>query len=421
MTGILTASGMPVPILLVSPFIDPQAVGEPRWCYDLARAIAARTETIIIAQTPRKRDYTITDLFPESIVYEHNPWKLDFVPPRIHAMFKPNYLQFYIEARRALKQSIDPALIACAHHFGPLALRFPSPLRGLGIPYVIGPLGGSLPTPPAFAGERSRQPWYYRFRDFDGMRFRHDPMLRSSYEEAACVVGVAPYVRGLLSSMKLRGFETRPEIAAAVPGPEVTEALRRRRERQEPIRFLIVSRLVFSKGVQFALQAAARLPSDIDWRIDILGDGTLRSALARQIIDLGLSERVTLHGHVARLEVDKFYRDADVFLFPSIREPSGAVVFEAMSWGLPMIVADYGGPSRHVRDSYGRRIPVDSREAFVIGLAEAMTQLSRSPATRTRMGAAAACAAGESESLDAMATYFLDLYDRVRRGEVGRG
>ncbi len=406
--------------LLVSPFIDKQAVGEPRWCYDLAHAIAARTDTIIVSQTPRNRDYRIADLFPNAEVHEHAPWQMDWVPKRAHALVKPNYARFYMAAKHAIEHRIDRSKVRCAHQFGPLGLRFPTPLRGAGIPYVIGPLGGSLPTPSAFTNESSRQPWYYSFRDFDGMRFRHDPWLRSSYERAACVVGVAPYVRDVLSGMHLQRFDTWPEIAAKGAAPDIDTIIRDRHDRGgaesgSEVRFLIVSRLIFSKGVHYALRAAASLPRHIRFRIDVLGDGPMRPMLEDMTRDLGLVDRVTIHGHVPRARVDEFYRDADVFLFPSIREPSGAVVFEAMSWGLPMIAADYGGPAEHVRDAFGIRIPVDDQATFVAGIGQAMERLMASSDTRRTMGEAAASSARGRNGMDAMANHFLGLYDSIAR------
>lgn len=400
-------------VLLVSPFIDPDSVGEPRWCYDLAQAISSRVPTVIVSQTPRNRSYKIAELFPGCEVHEHAPWQMDYVPKRIHALFKPNYVRFYTAARAALRR-LDPARFRCAHQFGPLALRFPTPLQGLGIPYVVGPLGGSLPTPPAFAGERARQPWYYRFRDLDGLRFRHDPLLRASYRDAACVVGVAPYVRDLLEpAVPLQRFETWPEIAARPPVGDIDAVLAKRAARPGPVRLLAVSRLIFSKGVQFALRALARVPADLDWRLDVLGDGPLRPVIEQLVAELGLGARVTIHGHVPRTTVETFYRDADVFLFPSIREPSGAVVFEAMSWGLPMIAADYGGPARHVREPYGIKVPIDRQDGFIDGLASAVGALVRDPGRRAAMSRAALHAAREEESMAAMARYFIDLYDRV--------
>jgi glycosyltransferase involved in cell wall biosynthesis len=404
-----------VTILLVSPFIDSEAVGEPRWCYDLARAISARTSTIIIAQTPRNRDYRIADLFPDAEVHEHPAWQMDWVPKRAHALFKPNYARFYRAAKRVIAHELDPAAIRCAHHFGPLGLRFPTPLQDGGIPYVMGPLGGSLKTPPGFTSDGGRQPWYYALRDLDGMRFRHDPWLRDSYRRAACLVGVAPYVRDVLADVPLQRFETWPEIAARPPAADLAPVIAGRHERPGPVRFLIVSRLIFSKGIHYALRAAATLPATPEWHIDVLGDGPMRPMLEEMIGALGLTGRVTLHGHVPRAQVDDFYRDADVFLFPSIREPSGAVVFEAMSWGLPMIAADYGGPAEHVRDAFGIRVPVTDQTVFENGVADAMRQLTGSADRRRAMGLEAARSARDDNSMEAMADYFLDLYDRVGR------
>lgn len=340
---------------------------------------------------------------------------MDYLPKRIHALIKPNYMLFYHHARKAIRRARAAGAISCAHHFGPLALRYPTPLRGMGIPYIFGPLGGSLPTPPAFNGGQGSQPWYYRLRDFDGMRFRYDPWLRSSYQDAACVVGVADYVRDVLSPMKLRDFASFPEIAARPPEADVDALVAQRAKRTGPVRFLIVSRLIFSKGVHFAVRAASLLSGERDWRIDILGAGPMQAELEAEIASLGLGSRVALHGHVARGTVDEFYRDADIFLFPSIREPSGAVVFEAMSWGLPMISADYGGPAAHVCDAFGRRVGVGSEAGFVDGLADAMRELISAAEVREKMGRAALRAARERHSIDAMASFFLDLYRRHGR------
>lgn len=399
-------------VLLVSPFIDPQSVGEPRWCYDLAVALTQRTETILIAQTPRNRDFCIADLFPGVEVHEHAPWQMDYVPRRIHALAKPNYLRFYRAARATLARDIDPRRVRCAHHFGPLALRYPTPLQDAPFPYIMGPLGGSLPTPPAFRHERTGEPWYYVFRDFDRWRFRFDPLLRASYRNSACLVGVAPYVRDVLQPLALKGFDTRPEIAAKPPVADIDKVLAERALRPQ-LRFLIVSRLIFSKAIHYAVEAAARLPRDADWRIDILGDGPMRGVLSEMIRDHALADRVTLHGHVPRARVDDFYRQADVFLFPSLREPSGAVVFEAMSWGLPMIAADYGGPASHVRPSFGIKLPVGGRGSFVADLAEAMRSLMVAPERRAAMSAAALASARVDNSMAAMADYFVDLYEKI--------
>lgn len=406
-------------VLIASAFMDREAVGEPRWCYDLAQGIASKVETVIIGQTPINRTYRLADAFPHSTVYEFDGWKLDFLSRRIKALIKPNYLKFYQFGRDVLRRRLDRSGLACAHNFGPLGMRYPTPLHGFDIPYVMGPLGGSLPFPPGFSPSGRTDPWYYKLRDLDGLRFRFDPLLRASYQEADCLVGVAGYVETLLASagMKLKRFATHSEIVAPLQTEPVEDIIATRAERGGPVRLLVVSRLIYSKGVQFALAALAaardRLP---DWQLDILGDGPHRAALQEQCSRLGLDARVRFHGHVKRDQVDDFYRDADIFLFPSIREPSGAVIFEALSWGLPIIGACYGGPASHIADSFGIRVPVDSTAEYEAGLAASIIRLAASAAKRQTMGRHALECGRVEHGMPAMVEFFLKLYGEISQG-----
>jgi hypothetical protein len=73
---------------------------------------------------------------------------------RFNSMAKPGYLLFYQNCRRWIKhvlakgQSFD-----LIHQLSPLALRYPSPAANFDIPYILGPWGGSLPTPLGFIAD----------------------------------------------------------------------------------------------------------------------------------------------------------------------------------------------------------------------------------------------------------------------------
>jgi len=104
---------------------------------------------------------------------------------------------------------------------------------------------------------------------------------------------------------------------------------------------------------------------------------------------LGLDQRVTFHGALPKAQVMDFYQRADVFVFPSYREPGGNVVFEAMGAGLPLVVVDRGGPAASVDEHCAIRLPVTTPEALAKDLAEAITRLSKDPELRRAMGLAA--------------------------------
>jgi glycosyltransferase involved in cell wall biosynthesis len=152
------------------------------------------------------------------------------------------------------------------------------------------------------------------------------------------------------------------------------------------VRFLYVGRIVRSKGVRDAVRAFRRLAGREDLRFDVVGDGNDRAACEREAAG---DARIRFHGKLPRADVDRWYREADAFLFPSFREPSGNVVYEAMGFALPMIVADAGGPAHTVDDSCGLRIPVRDPGQFSRDLAAAIERVARDGADRERWGRAA--------------------------------
>lgn len=81
-----------------------------------------------------------------------------------------------------------------------------------------------------------------------------------------------------------------------------------------------------------------------------------------------------------------FYRSADIFCLPSVYEPYGLAVQEAMAFGLPSIVSDTGALDWMIGGNVGGIVVAQGDET---ALAEAITQLAREPELRREMGNAA--------------------------------
>src|SRR5262249_1294964 len=127
---------------------------------------------------------------------------------RFNSMLKPGYVPFYFKARRWIRAALDRGeRFDLAYQPVPVAMRYPSPVIGLGIPNVIGPVGGSLERPPGFNNETDTTPWYVGLRRLDRLRMSGDPLLRKTYDDASCVIGIAPYVRDFLKHRSIRRFE----------------------------------------------------------------------------------------------------------------------------------------------------------------------------------------------------------------------
>lgn len=369
-------------ILLIAPACDGEDTGEAWVAAQWAQRLAERADLTLL--TTFKRGHTPMSLqLPGARVVEWQEPPLVGRWERLNSLLQPGYVPFYVRARRWIRSRQKAGeRFDIAHQVVPVAMRYPSPAMKLGIPLVVGPVGGSLESPAAFASEEGATPWWQRLRRADAWRMQHDPLLRATYESADLIVGVADYVREFLSGVSTQRIEIMSETAV-----EVLPAPVNRADRPGPVRLLHVGRIVRTKGLRDLIRAMGQM-RDLDVVLDVLGDGSDRSRCEQLIRELDLDDRVTLHGTVPRARVDEFYRAADVFVFPSYREPGGNVSLEAMSWGLPVVVCRRGGPGANVDEACAFTLDASTPEQLAADTAAAVRNLVDDPALRRRMGEA---------------------------------
>jgi glycosyltransferase involved in cell wall biosynthesis len=153
--------------------------------------------------------------------------------------------------------------------------------------------------------------------------------------------------------------------------------------------FLIVARLVPKKNVAGSLRAFARYRREHPGkrRLEILGDGPLRSKLEALAAQLGIADWVDFRGNVSSEQVSETMRRSLALLLPSTSEQFGLVVNEAFANALPAIVShNCGAVDILVRDG---------RNGFVIDprsedeLVEAMKQIGSDETAWHRLSAQA--------------------------------
>jgi len=86
--------------------------------------------------------------------------------------------------------------------------------------------------------------------------------------------------------------------------------------------------------------------------LTILGTGPQgrRDALLAEAERAGVAERLSLPGHVTADEVAATFRRASVFALPSLHEPFGLVLLEALACGCPVVASATAGPKLIVDD-----------------------------------------------------------------------
>ena len=393
--------------VIIGPCADPTDVGEARSTWHWIHGLSEHVDLTLLTYVKSGRKSAAWSL-PDVRVVEWRDLPVPDRLERLNAALQPGYGLFYPRARRWLKRAIyRGAGFDLVHQVAPLALRYPSPAAGLGVSLVVGPLAGSLSTPRAFGPELANEPWFIKLRGLDRFRLEHDPLLRHTYNSAAVVIGVAPYVREVLRGVALRQFVLESET-----GISELPAVPPRKWTARQFRLLYVGRVVRTKGVRDLIRALSRL-SDLNVVLDVIGSGNDMERCRAEAARLQISHRVRFLGQMSREDIDGYYASAHAFVFPSFREPSGNVVLEAMSWGLPMIVADCGGPAHVVDRSAGIRVPVEAPEQFANDIATAIRTLVTTPELAASAGKAAREIVARDHLWPAKIARMVSLYERV--------
>lgn len=102
---------------------------------------------------------------------------------------------------------------------------------------------------------------------------------------------------------------------------------------------LFVSRLVWEKNLQTLIDIyLINENNGRSFELVIAGDGVAHDELVEKM------PHATFLGNLSHEKLSIWYASSDVFLFTSDTETYGNVVIEAMASGLPVVVADAGGP-----------------------------------------------------------------------------
>lgn len=207
------------------------------------------------------------------------------------------------------------------------------------------------------------------------------------------------------------------ERFANLPGR--AEARRRLGLPQEEALIGCVARLDVQKGIDYLLQALARLRgSGVPVRLALVGGGPLRQRLERRARVLGIAGAVVFAGEVP--DVVPWLAAFDVFALPSLWEGMPLALGEAMAAGLPVVATAVSGTPEMVKDGENGLL-VPPRDP--VALAEALRRLVTDEELARRLGAEARGWAASALDPGGMAEGILRVYGDVLEaaGEGRRG
>ena len=175
-------------------------------------------------------------------------------------------------------------------------------------------------------------------------------------------------------------------------------------------------RITVYKDPQDSLESVQVRP-DGKITLTLIGDGPQATELKAHARTLGIAKLVQWTGWLDKEGMRDAYRNADVFLNPSLFEGMPNTVLEAMACGLPVIATRVMGNDEVVQhDKTGLLVTLTEPEA----LARAMTDLAQAPARRAAMATRARLVACKCYSWDATAAQYADIFSRGKNDARSR-
>ncbi|WP_298122391.1 glycogen synthase [uncultured Aurantimicrobium sp.] len=193
---------------------------------------------------------------------------------------------------------------------------------------------------------------------------------------------------------------------------------------------VFVGRITRQKGLPYLLEAAGRLPDEVQLILCAGAPDTpeIKAEVESKVAELQQQRDgvVWISDHLPRHELAAILSSATTFVCPSIYEPLGIVNLEAMACGIPVVGTATGGIPEVVDDGVtGWLVPIEQLqdgtgtplhpEQYVSDLADAMRNAVSDPERAKQMGVAARERARIHFDWMAIAEQTRAIYNLVKR------
>lgn len=326
------------------------------------------------------------------------------------ALFTLAYRLSGRDVRRIRRFLADQGASLLHFHYGSDAGMYAPVMRQAGLPSVVSFYGYDCSSFPDMY-------WGY------GRRF----LRRNVFAPATRVLAMSREMRDALLALGCPG----DKILVHYFGTDTSRFAFPQREYPEPdgpVRLLLLASFEHQKGHAVLLAALRELRARgrDGFVLRLIGDGPLREELLRLTEAYGLAGHVRFTGPVVygSPEMVAAYREADVFVHPSVTGPAGEMegipgaIVEAMASGLPVLSTFHSGiPTIIENGAHGLLVP----ERDPLALADALERLLGDRELRERLGRAAGVRARTALDLRQGETALEAIYDRLLAGADGPG
>lgn len=324
-------------VLVFAYACEPGAGSEPGAGWGLVRAIAEFADCVVLVgpeHGARLRGWQTEHRDPRLTFVEVAEPSWARLAKRHRATWFLLYLIWLRRGHRVARRLCATRRFDLVHHATYSTYWLPTPAVRLGVPCVLGPMGGAVTTPPPLWPLLGWSGLVDELLDLLAVRaLACLPATRRTWRRAAVRLAQneATWSR-LPAALRSSTRVLNHAVFIDVPAPPA---------RPRGRTLLLVTALQARKGAALALRALTCTPEEV--RLTIVGDGPERRALERLAGRLGIRHRVVFEGWIPRDRLFTRLREAAAAVFTGLREEGGLALAEAMLSGTPIIVLANGG------------------------------------------------------------------------------
>lgn len=340
-------------VLLSAFACAPNKGSEPGVGWNWAMALAKYNDVIVLTREENRReieDYKKESPIPFKIEYfgisffEKNT-KIPFQKNLYTMVWQRKVVEFAKELNKKYKFDI-------CHHITYASYKYPTELYKLGIPLIVGPVGGGEVTP-----KSCRIAYSVKYRliecihDLQIKSIVHSRNFKAMCKNASMILVTTQETFDCIPVMYKRKMKIMQTIGISEKEIREERSLREYKN-AEKFKVLYVGNLLPLKGVQLLPKIAQKL-NDKDVLFQIVGAGPEKKRMEQFVHEHGLEQNFEFVGAVSRNKVLEHMDDAHLFIFPSFHDSGAMVVLEAMARELPVLAMNTGGPAVHIQNGRG--------------------------------------------------------------------
>lgn len=241
------------------------------------------------------------------------------------------------------------------------------------IPFVWGPIGGLKQFPIAYLnGCGLKMKLFYQIKNIINIiQIKYDRRVNKALNRSSLLISSIP--DSYQAIKKYKGLES---VIIPETGCFDTDKRYLRNFNEDILHIIWVGKFDFRKQLHLALRIIEATHNN-NIHLDIYGTGNSQQIIqTKELIgELGIENKVTMHGNQPNNLVVEAMQKAHLFLFTSINEDTSTVVLEAVSNQLPVICFDTCGMGYVVNNNIGRKIMLSGVDKSIYDFSYVINEL----------------------------------------------